>query len=102
MTYKLVQQSPIGGNVFETSKNSGQRVELAKVTSLNLYSGLTITSLDFSTWNSTGLVTEVFSASQITGITGSLDLDTSAGMDIDAGANIDIDSTSNINLNEGS
>ena len=64
--------------------------------------GLTITSLDFSTWNSTGLVTEVFSASQITGITGSLDLDTSAGMDIDAGANIDIDSTANINLNEGS
>ena len=48
MTYKLVQQSPIGGNVFETSKNSGQRVELAKVTSLNLYSGLTITSLDVS------------------------------------------------------
>ena len=48
MTYKLVNKSTIGGNVFEPVKNAGQRVELASVTSRELYSGLTITSLDVS------------------------------------------------------
>ncbi len=48
MTYKLVNKSTIGGNIFEPNKNSGQRVELTKVTSRDLYAGLTITSLDVS------------------------------------------------------
>ena len=48
MKYKLVNQSTIAGNIFEPVKNSGQRVELAKVTSRDLYDGLTITSIDVS------------------------------------------------------
>ena len=48
MKYKLVNQSTIAGNVFEPVKNLGQRVELAKVTSRDLYDGLTITSIDVS------------------------------------------------------
>ena len=48
MKYKLVNQSTIAGNIFEPVKNLGQRVELAKVTSRDLYDGLTITSIDVS------------------------------------------------------
>jgi hypothetical protein len=47
MGYKLVNKSTIGGNVFNPVKNSGQRVELAKVTS-EYYIGLTITYIDVS------------------------------------------------------
>tara|TARA_R110000744_G_scaffold373115_1_gene485147 strand:+ start:762 stop:1787 length:1026 start_codon:yes stop_codon:yes gene_type:complete len=46
MEYKIVNNSSIGGNTFETSKNSGQRIGLARVNSINLYNGLTITSID--------------------------------------------------------
>ena len=46
--------------------------------------GLTITSLDFSTWNSTGLVTENFSASHTNNTTGTLDLNVSVEIDADS------------------
>tara|TARA_R110000824_G_scaffold81406_3_gene204651 strand:+ start:691 stop:1503 length:813 start_codon:yes stop_codon:yes gene_type:complete len=46
MDYKIVNNSSIGGNTFEPSKNSGQRIGLARVNSINLYNGLTITSID--------------------------------------------------------
>ena len=47
MGYKLVNKSTIGGNIFDPLKNSGQKVELAKVTS-EYYIGQTITSIDVS------------------------------------------------------
>ena len=46
MEYKLINNSSIGGNTFEPLKNSGQRIGLARVNSINLYNGLTITSID--------------------------------------------------------
>jgi len=46
MEYKIANNSSIGGNTFEPSKNSGQRIGLARVNSINLYNGLTITSID--------------------------------------------------------
>ena len=47
MGYKLVNKTTIGGNIFDPVKNSGQRVELAKVTS-EYYSGETVSELDVS------------------------------------------------------
>ena len=48
MTFKLRKKSTISGGAFEPPKNSGQRVELAKLTSVEMYEGLTITSIDVS------------------------------------------------------
>ena len=48
MTYTLIRKPSIPSNVFEPAKISGQRVELAKVTTQNLYQGLTITAVDVS------------------------------------------------------
>ena len=45
MEYKLVTKPPISNNIFEPVKNSGQRVELARVTSEDLYNGKTITAV---------------------------------------------------------
>ena len=48
MAYKLINKPSISGNVFQPPKNYGQQVQLATVDEHNLYSGLTITSLDVS------------------------------------------------------
>tara|TARA_R110002020_G_scaffold347838_2_gene561491 strand:- start:616 stop:1437 length:822 start_codon:yes stop_codon:yes gene_type:complete len=48
MKYKLEKISTVSGNVFEPVKNAGQRVELAKLTQVELYEGLTITSIGVS------------------------------------------------------
>ena len=48
MKYKLGKISTVSGNTFEPTKNAGQRVELAKLTSVEMYEGLTITSIDVS------------------------------------------------------
>jgi len=48
MKYKLGKISTVSGNVFESVKNSGQRVELARLTQVELYEGLTITSVGVS------------------------------------------------------
>ena len=48
MKYKLVNNSTIGGNTFEPLKNVGQRIGLARVNSINLFQGLTISSIDVS------------------------------------------------------
>ena len=48
MTFKLRKKSTISGGAFEPPKNSGQRVELAKLTSVEMYEGLIITSIDVS------------------------------------------------------
>tara|TARA_R110000824_G_scaffold18310_2_gene72738 strand:- start:261 stop:1079 length:819 start_codon:yes stop_codon:yes gene_type:complete len=48
MAFTLKKKSTIAGNTFEPAKNSGQRVELAKLTSVEMYEGLTITSISVS------------------------------------------------------
>jgi hypothetical protein len=48
MSFKLRKKSTVTGNTFEPVKNAGQRVELAKLTSVEMYQGLTITSIDVS------------------------------------------------------
>ena len=48
MAFKLRKKSTIAGGAFAPPKNSGQRVELAKLTSVEMYEGLTITSIDVS------------------------------------------------------
>lgn len=78
-----------------TTIKSGNNLNIKSVKAMDIHTegeGLKITSGDVTTWESTGLVTENFSASQATNITGTLDITTSDDITIVA-------TDSNINLN---
>ena len=100
MSYKLRRKSTISGNTFEPVKNYGQRVELASVTQVDLYQGLTVTSIgvsatafDIKQRDIINIAGQIFalSADEAAGSTSLAVASTVLDFDIDLNSTIEID-----------